>query len=100
MEGIRLNKLSRVCLLAMLLVSAQRLIFIATAQQAVAVKESTTGRVSAEAVQRHINFLASDELKGRRAGTPEADKAADYIANEFRRYGLKPLKGDNYLQPF
>ena len=73
---------------------------VAIAQQAVAVKEATAGRVSAEAVQRHINFLASDELKGRRAGTAEADKAAEYIAKEFRHYGLKPVKGDNYLQPF
>jgi hypothetical protein len=73
---------------------------VAIAQQAVAVKDAAAGKVSAEAVQRHINFLASDDLKGRRAGTPEADKAADYIAKEFRRYGLKPVKGDSYLQPF
>ncbi len=70
------------------------------AQQAVALKEATTGKVSAEMVQRHVNYLASDELKGRRAGTPEADKAADYIAGEFRRYGVKPLKGGSYLQAF
>ena len=41
-----------------------------------------------------IKFLASDQLKGRGAGTPELNKAADYIASHFKKYGLKP-GGDN-----
>ena len=46
-----------------------------------------------------IGFLASDELEGRRAGTPGADKAAVYIADRFRAAGLKPPKS-GFQQPF
>src|SRR5262245_22334534 len=46
-----------------------------------------------------VKFLASDDLKGRGDGTPELDKAADYIANQFRKTGLEPLPG-GFFQPF
>ena len=36
----------------------------------------------------HVNFLASDAMKGRLTGTPEARKAAEYIAAEFDKFGL------------
>jgi len=48
----------------------------------------------AEEFKRHLWFLASDELKGRGNDEPEIDKAADYIGDSFRRYGLLP-GGDN-----
>jgi aminopeptidase YwaD len=51
-------------------------------------------------IQDHINFLASDELKGRFTGTPEADKAAQYIADEFKQYGIQPLVNSSYFQDF
>ena len=38
----------------------------------------------------HIKYLASDELKGRGSGTPELEKAAAYIADQFRAFGLRP----------
>ena len=49
----------------------------------------------------HVKFLASDELKGRGDGSPELDKAAEYIASQFRLWGLRPM-GDNnsYFQKF
>jgi len=49
----------------------------------------------------YVKYLASDELKGRGDGTPELDKAAEYIADHFRQLGLKPA-GDSgtYLQHF
>jgi len=49
----------------------------------------------------HVKFLASDEMKGRGSGTPELDKAADYIASQFKLWGLRPM-GDNntYFQSF
>jgi hypothetical protein len=47
----------------------------------------------------NIKFLASEELKGRGLGTPEIDKAADYIAQKFQEAGLKPID-DNYFQKF
>jgi aminopeptidase YwaD len=48
-----------------------------------------------------IKYLASDALKGRGDGTPELNRAADYIADQFKKYGLRPA-GDHgsYLQHF
>jgi hypothetical protein len=37
-----------------------------------------------------IAFLASDEMRGRDTPSPELERAADYIANEFRDFGLRP----------
>ena len=49
----------------------------------------------------HIKFLASPELKGRATGSPELEKAAAYIADQFRADGLQPPPGAaSFLQPF
>jgi len=50
-------------------------------------------------IRQHINFLASDSLKGRNTPSPELERAAEYIAGEFKRYGLKPVSG-SYFNPF
>lgn len=51
-------------------------------------------------LESHLRFLASDELLGRKAGTPGNNAAARYIAEQFRRYGVPPVPGrDDYLQP-
>src|SRR5262249_15613087 len=57
--------------------------------------------LSASRYADHVKYLASDEMKGRGDGTPELDKAADYIASQFRLWGLRPM-GDNntYFQKF
>jgi Zn-dependent M28 family amino/carboxypeptidase len=49
----------------------------------------------------HVKYLARDEMKGRGDGTPELDSAADYVASQFRLWGLRPM-GDNntYFQKF
>lgn len=51
-------------------------------------------------VTKTINFLASDEMKGRQVYSPEIDKAADFIAAEFKKAGLLPFEGSSYLQSF
>jgi len=45
---------------------------------------------NADRLQKHISYLASDELEGRRTGTAGANEAARYIAAEFARLGLRP----------
>ena len=55
---------------------------------------------SAERYLSHIKFLASPELKGRDSGSPELEKAAQYIAGQFKADGLKTLDGKSYLQAF
>ena len=54
---------------------------------------------SADRMMETVKYLASDELKGRGIGTPELDKAADYIARKFEEYGLLPGSDDGtYFQ--
>jgi Zn-dependent M28 family amino/carboxypeptidase len=51
------------------------------------------------AMKAHVMFLASDAMKGREAGSPEYDIAAQYVAAQFYAAGLRPA-GDagSYLQ--
>src|SRR6187200_509370 len=60
-----------------------------------------TNSLSAPQYFKHVQFLASDELKGRGNGTPELQLASEYIANHFKTLGLKPA-GDNgtFFQSF
>ena len=49
----------------------------------------------------HIKYLASPEMKGRATGSPELEKAAQYIVEKFRADGLQPPPGSkSYLEPF
>jgi hypothetical protein len=47
-----------------------------------------------------VTYLASPELKGRATGSPELEKAGTYIAGLFKSFGLKPVSGTDYEQPF
>jgi hypothetical protein len=60
-----------------------------------------TRGLSATEYFKHVSFLASDDLKGRGNGTPELQRASEYIANQFRTLGLKPA-GDKgtYFENF
>src|SRR5438552_17233748 len=48
----------------------------------------------------HIKYLASPAMKGRETGSPQLEKAAHYIAAQFRSIGLNPLEGKSYMQAF
>ena len=41
-------------------------------------------------IKESLDYLASDELKGRKFGTPGIEKAADYIQKKFKMANLKP----------
>ena len=57
--------------------------------------------ISANEVLRIETYLAADELKGRKPGTPEMENAADFIAGEFKKAGLKNFDGlTGYKQNF
>jgi hypothetical protein len=52
-------------------------------------------------IQADVARLAGDEWQGRRAGTEEADRAAEWIAASFRSAGLEPGgEGKSFFQPF
>src|SRR5690242_3480457 len=47
----------------------------------------------------HVEFLASDGLKGRFTGSEGYRKAADYTAQQFQSLGLQPAGTSGYFQP-
>jgi hypothetical protein len=54
-----------------------------------------------ERMRKDVTFLASDECEGRGVGTKGLDKAADYIADQFAKGGLKPAGvNGTWFQPF
>ena len=81
------------------------LIFSLTAS-VVACAQTATKPTKADAAinvtesQRIISVLAADDMQGRRAGTPGSDKAAAFIAEEFKKAGLQPVAGNSFLQTF
>jgi Zn-dependent M28 family amino/carboxypeptidase len=52
------------------------------------------------AYQAHVRYLASDALKGRATGSPQLEKAAQYIQKQFASFGVKPIPGKSYQQAF
>jgi Zn-dependent M28 family amino/carboxypeptidase len=74
------------------------LLFVAANFIARAQKEEEV--ISAKEVQRIESILASDDMRGRRSGTPDIDRAASFIADEFKKAGLQPLQGNTFLQSF
>src|SRR6185503_14097178 len=67
---------------------------------ALSARADSSAQVSTERISKHVAFLASDKLQGRRAGTEFADQAAAYIEKEFKSYGLKTSSSGAFLQPF
>lgn len=57
-------------------------------------------QVSEKNLKKHITYLASDKMKGRQTGSPEIEKAAQYIEGEFKKYGLKPKGEKGFRQGF
>lgn len=55
----------------------------------VAQQRTATNVPNVKRLRAHIEYLASDKLEGRRTGAPGANLAAEYIAREFSRYGLR-----------
>lgn len=47
-----------------------------------------------------IKFLASQQMRGRADGSPELEKAAGFLARQFREFGLQPVTGSSYYQDF
>ena len=47
----------------------------------------------------YVEALANDEMRGRDTGSPEHLKAAEYVAAEFARLGIKPAGEEGFIQP-
>jgi len=59
-----------------------------------------TATIDPKVYLEDVKYLASPELRGRATGSPELEKAADFIVKKFREFGLKPIEGKSYLQAF
>jgi hypothetical protein len=69
---------------------------VAPAASAAPADAAAAGRIKAD-----VTYLASPPLKGRRAGTPEADVAAEWVAARFKALGLSPAGTDGgWFQKF
>lgn len=59
-------------------------------QTTVSTQGSTEADVSEDDVARTLRYLSSDELAGRKTGTEGIEKAATFIEDVFRKYGIEP----------
>jgi Zn-dependent M28 family amino/carboxypeptidase len=80
---------------------AAALLLIAAAPAPVALSDAESAaldRISAQSLEGHLSFIASDLLEGRATPSRGLDLAAEYIAAQFRRAGLEPAGTDGYFQ--
>lgn len=61
---------------------------------------SSYAQIQESNLKKHIEYLASDKMKGRQTGSKEVEKAAQYIEKHFKKYGLLPKGDKNYRQSF
>ena len=74
---------------------------LAWAPQLAQAAPETPDTDSIERFTRHVEALAAPEMRGRGAGMPELDQAAEYIAQRFRDAGLTAAgESGSFLQPF
>jgi hypothetical protein len=66
----------------------------------IAFGQSVDKIINPSSVERIERTLSSDEMRGRKVFSPEIDKAAEFIASEFKKAGLQPVNGTSYLQEF
>jgi len=62
---------------------------------------SATAQLKKNNISRVLGTLAADSMAGRKAGSEQSDKAAAFIASEFKKAKLQTLPGAaDYLQSF
>src|SRR5918999_6027742 len=55
--------------------------------------------IRANSIRAHLEYLASDLMEGREAGTRGYDLAAGYVASIYQQIGLQPAGTHGYFQP-
>jgi hypothetical protein len=53
-----------------------------------------TAKISADELESKIQFLASDDMKGRMTGTEEAAKVADFAIAQYKKLGILPFNSE------
>jgi hypothetical protein len=72
----------------------------ALAAQSPAAVQRAANSITAEGVRHHIGVLADDSMLGRATPSPQLEQVARYVAEQFRRFGLKPAGDTGYLQRY
>lgn len=79
----------------------RRLVHFALLLAIVGGAAAATPPIEPEKLLGHIKFLAADDLQGRGNGSEGLERAADYIAAQFKSAGLRPgLRNSDWFQPF
>ncbi len=63
------------------------------------IQEKYAAVINPESAKGHLSILASAEFEGRGTGEPGGEKAAAYIAEEFKKLGLTGPVDGSYFQP-
>lgn len=72
---------------------------VATANSEQATQQKTATREERlKRITYGIKYMASDEMGGRQPGTPGIKLCEDYIVQEYKKAGLKPLEDGTYFQ--
>jgi Zn-dependent M28 family amino/carboxypeptidase len=58
----------------------------------------TTGAITSADLLARTRAIADDRFEGRGPGTPAGERAADWLADEMKRIGLKPGNNGSYFQ--
>ncbi len=71
------------------------------AKDAVRPPAELAAAIRAEDIRAHVERLTAEAMAGRETGTDGERLATEYVAECFRRFGLRPWGGgDGYFQPF
>jgi peptidase M28-like protein len=69
-----------------------------TGSVAIAVAATAVVAANGNSWWKHVEFLASDALQGRNTGSPGHKRAAEYVAEQFKKAGLEPAGTAGYIQ--
>ena len=61
---------------------------------------TTQAQVNPQNLQKHIDYLSTDRMKGRETGQKGSKNAASYIEKYFKKYNLQPKGEKGYRQEF
>ncbi len=76
------------------------LIALSIAPAFAGLQPDSTAVVSADRIKAAVEYLASDRLEGRAPGTSGELLTTEYLAEEFKKAGLKPIgERDTFFQP-
>ena len=56
--------------------------------------------ITASTYRDTVHYLAKPEMKGRMTGSPELEKAAKWLAHEYKKAHVPPVAGKDYIQRY